>query len=243
MPSDNFDRANGTLGANWTVFENMAGGGGQIISMAFAPAQASTWHEGAFWNANVIGENQYSQGRRVTTGLYVAVAVRCKVGTAGRGYWYAWFNHGPLQKGENGTVTTLATISSYAANDVAKITVVGNVIEVFKNGVSQGTYTDTGTALPTGGQPGLLVFNMGDGCRIDDWQGDVASASAGAFTGVEPWQRVMNMAAADQVHQRWVEAFQPPFEMWQKRVVVGYGEPWQRMKVTAIGEPWQRRET
>jgi len=177
--SDNFDRANGATGSNWTVYENMAGGGGQIVSMAWGPAQAFDWREGQFWNATDFGEDQYSQARKVTTGTHIAVAVRCKVGTSTRGYYYAWFNTGVIEKGENGTVTTLTTTSTYTAADTVKLQVVGNVLTFYKNGASVGTYTDTGTPLPSGGQPGLLSINMGDGARMDDWEGgDVGGAAA-----------------------------------------------------------------
>lgn len=65
--SDNFNRANGELGANWTQVEdsNLYNSGGHIVVQSNQAISYNTFIAGyalAVWSANSFNNNQYSEG-------------------------------------------------------------------------------------------------------------------------------------------------------------------------------------
>src|SRR3984893_7528518 len=74
--SDDFNRANGSLGPNWT---NISDGGLAIVSQAVA-GTASAGLTGDTWNAGTFTSNQYSQvavtSTQLTGGQWIGPAVR-----------------------------------------------------------------------------------------------------------------------------------------------------------------------
>lgn len=93
--------------------------------------------------------------------------------------------HTELAKFASGSPTVLTNFAAtFAAGDVLKATIVGNVITVYKNGVSVGTFTDGGAAPPAGA-PGCGVTNTGaNNVLLTNFQGDnVPATVSGGFYG------------------------------------------------------------
>jgi hypothetical protein len=160
--TDDFNRADGALGANWTTAHN---GGGKVLGNAYAPVTNYT-SEAALYSGTAFTAMQYSQAKRASFGEFAGLAVRMSVG----GNYYAWFHNGTLQKFVGGTGTTLGTFATFGVGPVVRLQIVGNTLEGFISGASQFTFTDSTSPLTTG-QPGLATYNMADGCKIDDWEG------------------------------------------------------------------------
>jgi len=78
--------------------------------------------------------------------------------------WVAYGN--PLDWEQVGTSITGLTLT---ANDSIKISINGNVINVYENGVLIGTKTDTNNRVPSGGTAGIAI--LGQVTRWDDWSG------------------------------------------------------------------------
>ena len=57
---------------------------------------------------------------------------------------------------------------TFASGDVYKLAISGNVLTVYRNGVSLGTRTDANNRIPSGGAPGMSISYPG---TWDDWQG------------------------------------------------------------------------
>ncbi len=91
--SDNFNRANGSLGANWTDISE----GGLAISSQAAAGTAASANSGDIWNAGTFTGNQYSQvevtSTQLTGGQWIGSVVRAQSGgqTAYVGIYY-WNN-------------------------------------------------------------------------------------------------------------------------------------------------------
>lgn len=162
MVTDNFNRANGSLGANWTdqsspiaphIVSNEASGNGAGVTAAFWSAQA--------WNSAHSSQFVY----RGSAANFAAPTVRAQ---AGANSWYGFFNNGTLQKCTAGTRVTLATFTGYVAGDTAKLTVNGTTLECFVNGGSVGSHTD---ASFSGGSAGIAFVAGVFDATVDDWVG------------------------------------------------------------------------
>lgn len=79
--SDNFNRANGGLGANWTTITGLSAPtiSGNTIAAALS---------GAYWSANTFSDNQYSQGAvTASTDAYGALVIVRQSSSANTSYW------------------------------------------------------------------------------------------------------------------------------------------------------------
>lgn len=175
MATDNFNRADGGLGANWTtghgdapqITSNQAGG-------------ADTEYSMAFWNADAFTDDQYSQLVRVNNENYRAPAVRCDA-TSGGNCYAAFSNATQWHKLVNGTWSQLGNISNTALNDVIRLEVVGTGLDYQINGSSANTTTD---ASLTEGAAGMAFF--GATSRVDDWEGGDLGVAGGFIAFPHP---------------------------------------------------------
>jgi hypothetical protein len=173
--SDDFNRADGSLGANWT---DISDGGLAITSQAVAGTKASG-NSGDIWSAGTFTSDQYSQvavtSTQLTGGQWIGPMVRAQNG----GYSayvgiYNWNNGSPdlmlfkRSGGNGGTWTQLgATYNSgpLAAGAQLKVTAIGSTISFILNGVTRISATDTSL---TGGAPGIMSYGTG---QVDNWSG------------------------------------------------------------------------
>jgi hypothetical protein len=174
--SDDFNRANGALGANWTATSDgsMSIASQQVIGTAGAVT-------GDIRTGETYPSDQFSQIQVTSTALsgggWVAAAVRLQNsgqnGYAGLYYW----NYGSpellLFKRSGGGWTQLGTAYNsgvLAAGTQVQIMAVGSTISLLQNGVTRVSVTDTSF---TGGAPGIMANNNS---TADNWSGGSASA-------------------------------------------------------------------
>ena len=182
--SDNFNRANGSLGANWT---NISDGGLGITSQAVA-GTASAGVSGDIRTA--AGESypgdQYSQvevtSTQLTGGQWIGPMVRAQNGghSAYVGIYF-WNNGHPVlqlfkRTGLNSWTQLGGTYNSgaLAAGTQLQVTAVGSTISFLQNGVSRIKVTDT---TLSGGAPGIMSYGTG---QVDNWSG--GSVSSATYT-------------------------------------------------------------
>ena len=180
--SDNFNRADGGLGANWTAISD---GAMAISSQAVIGTVGAT--TGDTWTASAFASDQYSQIGVTSTplsgGQWVAAAVRVQGGGqnayAGLYYWNFGTPELMLFKRSGGAWAQLgSTYSSgvLAAGTQLQVVAVGSTISFLQNGVQRISVTDTSF---TGGAPGIMAFGNS---TADNWTG--ANATSGTTYSV-----------------------------------------------------------
>jgi predicted transcriptional regulator len=179
-PSDDFNRANGSLGANWTAISD---GALTISSQAVVGASATA---GAIRTAETYTSDQSSQIQTTSTQLSGGQWVGPSVRTQNNGQTtylglYFWNSGSPqlrLYKRSAGTWIQLG--SSYnsgalAAGTTLQLTATGSTISFLQNGVSRITVSDTSI---TGGAPGIMTYGQG---TADNWVGGGAGGSTPTY--------------------------------------------------------------
>lgn len=177
--SDNFNRADGGLGASWTE----QGTAHSIISNQVQPAASPG--SGAYWNGGTPPANCWSQIKIPTLPTSTdAVQVGARYDSAAANVYQ--FRYSPstpiVQRVTGGSPTTILTLgSSPAANDDVRIEVRDTSIEVYYNNVSIGSVTD---ATYTGANR-AAIGGVGTSGRIDDFGcGSLPTLSSPTATNV-----------------------------------------------------------
>ena len=179
---DNFNRADGALGPNWTAISD---GAMAISSQAVIGTAGAT--TGDIWTAATFASDQYSQIQVTATplsgGQWVAAAVRMQGGGqnayAGLYYWNFGSPELMLFKRSGGAWAQLgSTYSSgvLAAGTQLEISAVGSTISFLQNGVQRIAVTDSSF---TGGAPGIMAYGNS---TADNWTG--ANATTGTTYSV-----------------------------------------------------------
>jgi hypothetical protein len=165
---DNATRANGAIGANWTVATN----GINISSNNFVGTVGAA-NDVAFWNANLFSPSQFSQvtltALNGTTDFPGVVVLLSGSGGSTQGYSCIENTTNIFIQKISGTTNTALTsaASAGAAGDVLRLEAgPGGALTCYKNGVSALTTTDT---TYTSGQPGLFLF--GTVSTSKNWSG------------------------------------------------------------------------
>ena len=178
--SDNFGRANGALGSNWTTVAGTAAP--QIVSNTARPGTASTLNS-AYWSATTFGNDQFAQATlpNSSSGQYgPGVAVRL---SSSAGY-FLWYGNSPntvsLWRMDSATSWTLlkqsGALTVSPSSDVWKIQAAGSTISGYQNGNLVVQATDTKI---TSGSPGMWLYYSSN--QISNWSGGDVS-SAGTYT-------------------------------------------------------------
>jgi hypothetical protein len=178
--SDNFQRANGSLGANWTDMSD----GGLTISSNQAVGAASG-NSGDMWAASSFTSDQFSQVTLTSTQLtgtkWLGAAVRAqKSGQNGYVGLYNWNNGSPLVQlflRNNGAWKQLGSTYATAplpAGTVLGLSAAGSALSVTVNGTVVVSASD---ATLTGGAPGLMTNGA---ARAAAWAGGSGSGSGGS---------------------------------------------------------------
>jgi len=164
--------------ASFTVIE--AGHG--IYSNTLYALNSGKWNA-AYWAGDTFDDNQYAQCKvsLLATSDGTGVGVRM-TGTSAANFNAYWFQYkasaGTLEKISNGTNSTLgAAFSAPSLNSTVKLTVSGTTLEVFYDGVSQGTRTDASFAS---GSAGVITYSNDTSASLDDWAaGNLSSGPTG----------------------------------------------------------------
>jgi hypothetical protein len=172
--SDNFNRANGGLGSNWTTVSGTAAP--QIVSNTVQPGSAGTLNS-AYWSANTFGSNQYAAAsfpNSSGTNYGPAIAVRL---SNSKGY-ILWYGNSAntvsiwrMDSSSGWTQLKASAKLTIAATDVWKLQAAGSTLTAYQNGKQVVTTTDTHY---TTGAPGIWMYYAGN--QITNWSGgDVAT--------------------------------------------------------------------
>ncbi len=173
--SDDFNRANGALGSNWT---GVSDGGMKIASQAAAGTNA-TGYSGDIRTGEAYSSNQYSQvqltARQLTGGQRAGPAVRMQAGGQD-GYvgMYFWNSGNPELMLFSRTATTWTELGSthrtgpLGAGTTLKLEAVGSTLAFLVDGVEViAAYDNTYTS----GAPGIMSYGTG---QVDNWSGGTA---------------------------------------------------------------------
>ena len=165
---DNAARANGAIGANWTVTNN----GINISSNNFVGTVGAT-NDVAYWSANLFSPSQFSEVTLTAlngTSDFPGVAVLLSgSGASTQGYNCIENTTNIFIEKISGTSNTSLTsaATSGAPGDILRLEAgPAGALTCYKNGVSTLTTTDTSY---TSGQPGLFLF--GTTATAKNWSG------------------------------------------------------------------------
>ncbi len=169
--SDNFNRANGSLGVGWT---DMSDGGLAISSQVVVGTK--TTYSGDIRTGETYASDQSSQievtSTQLSGGQWIGAAVRAQ--NSGQSLYlglYFWNSGNPelmLYKRISGNWTQLGGSSfqgALAAGTQLNLSVTGSQLTFTENGVTRITATDTSL---TGGAPGIMAYGAATG---DNWVG------------------------------------------------------------------------
>jgi hypothetical protein len=165
---DNFNRANGAIGSNWTV---QTGGINVNSNSVVGTSSTNNW---AFYSAaNLpVSADQFAEislPSAVPAGGGAGPGVRMSSTGSGADNYNCHPNNNTLYlervlNGASGILTSVANTS--AAGDVIRLEVVGNTLNCYYNGVLKLTATDNNL---TAGSPGIELFNTA--ATLDNWTG------------------------------------------------------------------------
>jgi len=164
--TDDFNRANGGLGSNWTEY----GSTNRIVSNVAqgASVSADTFSK---WNADTFSNDQYSKYKIASTSGSMDAGPAVRIGTSGLNGCFLSTYNGTLEfaKFVSGTFSTFGIVGTATTGDIVEIHAVGTStgnMRAFKNSVASGTGTDS--AFTSGGA-GFFIYNSA--AQIDDWEG------------------------------------------------------------------------
>ena len=169
--SDDFARANGSLGSNWT---DMTDGGLAISSGIVVGTQVQ--NSGDIWTGTTFGSDQYSQiavtSTQMTGDEWIGPVVRAQDGGQDLYVGIYFWNEGTpelmLFKLIGGSWTQLGSAypsGPLAAGTQLELTVVGSTLTFTENGVVAVTANDNSL---TGGAPGIMANGA---ATAGDWTG------------------------------------------------------------------------
>ena len=172
--SDNFNRANGGLGANWTTVSGATAP--QIVNNTAQPGSAGTLSS-AYWSANTFGSNQFaaaSFSNSSGTNYGPGIAVRL---SSSKGY-FLWYGNSAstvsiwrMDSSASWTQLKASAQLTIAATDVWQLQAVGSTLTGYQNGKQVVTTTDTNY---TTGAPGIWMYYAAN--QVTNWSGgDVAT--------------------------------------------------------------------
>ena len=174
---DNFNRANGALGSNWSS----SGGAAAytIVSNTAASSNAQV-EEAVWWNATTFAADHFAEVTitTVSSNAFIGPAVRVSSG----GNYYGFYGDNAsryLISVVGGTWTSLATTGTGFTNgDVVRLEVEGTTLRAYINSVLLTSVTDSSLSS---GSAGLTSWaNNVDG-RLDDFTaadlGEIGRAS------------------------------------------------------------------
>ncbi len=178
--SDNFARANGSLGGNWSDMTD----GGMAISSQAAAGTAASGMSGDAWAANAFSSDQFSQVTLTSTqlagGQWIGASARIQDGGLDNYTGLYYWNNGNPQlmlfvrvTGNWAELGAPVTTPALPAGATLEVTATGSTIALLENGTQVITATDTHW---TGGAPGIMAFGT---AKTSNWTGGNASGTGG----------------------------------------------------------------
>ncbi len=173
--TDDFNRADGPLGANWT--KPPASENNLVIVNNQVGVDVESSHNYAFWSADSFSEDQYSEVTMVNIGLWNGVIVRAKAGVdefylviVTSDHTYSIY----VRTASGYTDLADGFAETWSPGDIVGLEASGSGpvnLTLLKNGNPVLTYTDS-TYNITGGSPGIGIWSSsGSNLRVDNWEG------------------------------------------------------------------------
>jgi hypothetical protein len=168
--TDDFNRANGALGSNWTAMTDGA------MTISSQVAVGNSGQSGDTRTAETYTSDQYSQiqltSAQPSGGQWIGTAVRSKNSGLDLYVGLYFANYGSpllmLFKRSGGNFAQLGasySTSALPAGTTLKLTATGSTISFLLNGAAVITVTDTSL---TGGAPGIMAYGP---TQLDNWTG------------------------------------------------------------------------
>ncbi len=165
MATDNFNRDNGGLGANWTTCSNV-----QAPQISSNQVVQGSDESGAYWSADSFNDDQYSKIKVVTSADWMATIVRFNPGA--QETMYALFrDYGTtlaIYVRSAGSWTQLGSVYGPIAvpnGSTFKLSVTGETLTPAVDDVDLATRSSAAIAS---GAPGFRVKSP---AVLDDWEG------------------------------------------------------------------------
>ena len=206
--ADDFNRADGPLGANWT--KPLASENNLVIVNNQVGVDVEESHNYAFWSADSFSEDQYSQITITKMGSWPGVIVRAD-GILDRFYLglLAGPNDYEIYRRWDGVYYQVATgtAETWQVGDVLSLGVIGSAhpvtVTLYHNGNAVLSWTSSSQAeVKNGGSPGIGIYSpSGQALTLDNWEGgnlppDTQPPSA-------PGNLVATAIGVSQVHLSW----------------------------------------
>lgn len=174
LASDNFNRADGALGANYGNIAIGAPSDLPVVDTNTAVRPIANGHSGAEYTAVAGPDDGYVQFRvgAITNNADGGMGVICR--SSADGFFVFIVNDSLFEFATNlfvdpGYVIVDTVAVGFAVNDIGRMEFVGDQITLKKNGaVVGGPYTHAG--LPDGGNCGIWYFDVDAECRLDDFE-------------------------------------------------------------------------
>lgn len=185
VASDNFNRANGTIGTNWAY--PVASETTFVITNDTVIPAASDYHTEAYWRSNKFSTNQYAQITLTTIGPFTGVILRADTN---QDLFYMGFVFGPndyriyarygAAPGYPYTELATGSAATWKVGDTLKVIVSGTndpiTITMYQNGTPVLIWRSVAGTDPVpvknGGSPGICIYSpTGDNLTLDNWQG------------------------------------------------------------------------
>ena len=207
--SDDFNRANGALGANWTANASQSA----PLQVSGNRASEPVYQEGqALYTGAAAGAAQFSELQQIGGLGVINLVVRARqYATAGAADGYegqildlngvnpAWRI---LRVDNTGEAVLAAGALSYAAGDTFYFEAVGSVLTLKKNGLVLGTASD---ATYASGDTGFGLYNRGS-LLVDNWRGgDVTDTQAPPVPTL-----TATAVNSSSIHLSWTASVDPP---------------------------------
>jgi Putative esterase len=186
IPADDFNRADGSLGASWTGMPD----GGMAISSHAVTGTSASGASGDMWTSSAFTADQYSQvevaSAQLTGTQWIGPAVRIQPGGKDAYLGIYWWNSGkPLLKlylrraGNFIPIGGVYNSGPLAAGTKLRLMAVGNTISFMENGVQRISVADN--TLPRGA-PGIMAYGTAKG---DNWSGGDAGGFQVSYRGTD----------------------------------------------------------
>jgi hypothetical protein len=180
MATDDFNRANGGLGANWSEIDTAGGSGALAIASNVVTGNTLT-PSASRYTAASFADDQYAEvavGGLAFNGASYRVGPICRASAdtdTARDYYFAWVlddgsSTRTIQVGKviNGAQTVLASTTTTVANtDVLRLEVQGTALRVYLNAVQLSALNSTDSDRTTG-WPGVASTQA---LNADNWHG------------------------------------------------------------------------
>ncbi len=169
------DRTAGTLGTNWSAAIGAITDWSVVTGVGATETASGADFSVSYWNQDTFTDDQYAQVvLTIDANGYAGAVVRGSSGNAygvslegGACTFYKWVSS---------SRSSLGTCSSHAwtSGHTLKLSVVGDALTVYDNGVSFGS--TTGGSAVTSGKPGMLGYSGAN--SFTNWQGDNVGGAA-----------------------------------------------------------------